>query len=113
MKKLLSACIILTICFVAIFIGCKKSGVITYHNQGVITLSPGCCPECYCAALYGGYSIRFNSDTATLYQISNDISKFGINGNSHFPIKVAADWHPDDAMTGGNFVIITGLRIIN
>jgi hypothetical protein len=114
MKRLVSACIIVTICFVTIFIGCKKSGVITYHGQGVITFSSGCCPGCYCAALYGGgYMIRFNSDTATLYHISNDMSKFGINVNSHFPIKVAADWQPDDTATGGNFIIITGLRTIN
>jgi hypothetical protein len=113
MKKLVFACIILAICFVAIFIGCKKSGVLTYHNQGVITLNPGCCPTCDCAALYGNYSIRFNSDTATLYYISNDISKFGVNASSNFPIKVTADWQPDNAIKNGNFIILTGLRIIN
>jgi len=109
MKKLAPACITLAICFMAIFIGCKKSGTITYHNQGVITAH---CLMCACPAC-GGYFIKFNSDTATLYRIDNDLSKFGIGLNSNFPINVIADWHPDEAITGGNFVIITGLRIIN
>jgi hypothetical protein len=113
MKKLVSTCVIITICVVAIFIGCKKSGTITFHNQGVITLNPGCCPVCDCAALYGSYAIKFNSDTSTLYYISNDISKFGINASSNFPIKVVADWQPDNAIKNGNFIIITGLRKIN
>jgi len=109
MKKLVFTCIILTICFVTIFISCKKSGIITYHNQGVITAH---CLECACAAC-GGYFIKFNSDTATLYRIDNDLSKFGINANSNFPINVIADWQFDPAIKSSNDIIITHLKILN
>ena len=111
MKKLVSVCIILTICFMAIFIGCKKNGTITYHNQGIIVLVPGCCPSCACPST--GYSIKFYSDTTTFHHISSDISKFGINAGSNFPIKVDADWQPDNSVQGGNYVIITQLKIVN
>jgi hypothetical protein len=113
MKKLIALCIIASFCFLVAFIGCKKNGTITYHSQGIITLNPGCCPTCDCAALYGGYSIRFNSDTATLYQISNDISKFGINISSKFPVNVVADWQPDVAIKTGQYVTIIKLTVIN
>lgn len=114
MKKLTSSCIILTICFVATIIGCKKSGIPVYHAPGVITQVGGCCPGCYCAAFYGGYySIKFNGDTATSYTITNDLSKFGIDSSTKFPVKVIVNWQPDEAIKGGNNIIITQLKIIN
>jgi hypothetical protein len=109
MKKLITVCTIAIFCFLLVFISCKKSGTITYHNQGVIT---AICPMCACAAC-GGYFIKFNSDTATLYRIDNDLSKFGINGSSNFPINVAAEWQFDAAIKSSNDIIITQLRIIN
>jgi len=112
MKKSTSACIILTICIITIFIGCKKSGSLNYRAQGLITFNAGCCPGCYCAAI-ASYSIKFNSDTSTLYFITNDISKFGINANTKFPVKVIVNWQPDEAIKGGNYIIITQLKIIN
>ncbi len=108
MKRFVPTCIILAICFVSIFIGCKKNGPITYHNQGVITAH---CLECACAAC-GGYFIQFSSDTATLYRIDNDLSKFGIGLNSNFPINVIADWQFDPAIKSSDDIIITHLQIL-
>ena len=112
MKKSIYACIILTITLASIFIGCTKSGIPNYHTQGVITFSPGCCLMCECASA-ASYSIKFNRDTTTLYSISNDLSKFGINANCHFPLNVVVSWEPDQTNKGGNYVIITQLQIIN
>ncbi|MGZ3765412.1 MAG: hypothetical protein ACXVB0_21180 [Mucilaginibacter sp.] len=113
MKKLTFGCIILTVCVIAAFVGCKKNGTLNYHEQGVITFSVGCCPMCQCASL-SGYNIQFNSDTVhTSHHISNDISKFGINANSKFPVNVIVNWQPDNSVQGGNYVTITQLQIVN
>jgi len=115
MKKLTFACIILTICLLAIFTGCKKSGAGGFRSPGVIALYGGCCISCECASFSGSlyYGIRFYSDTATLYPISNDISKFGINSGSKFPVKVIVNWQHDEAIKTGNNIIITQLKVTN
>lgn len=90
------------------FTACKKSqnigrtGVIDYYVIYGGINSPG-----------RGHSIKFTNDSI-LYQISNDLTPFGINtiASTDFPINVTVTSTPDNAEPKNyDYVIITSLKI--
>jgi hypothetical protein len=117
MKFLLIKCVACLLVLGMVYTACKKSSQTpTFSSQGVITLNIlftcNGCPG-------GGYYIKFNTDTATLYHIENDLTPFGITTSSKFPINVNVNWKLDSNappaanVAPGNHVIITSLKIDN
>ena len=106
MKAFLIKFSVVLLCAVMIIYGCKKDDPGVHQSQGVITEDFGFCAYC------SGYYIKFDTDS-NKYHIKNDISKFGINGNSKFPVSVYANWRADTSVSPGYYVQILSLRIKN
>lgn len=102
--------IILSLLLGTAFIACKKGNVLPYHvNQGIISANFGY----YECATCGGYFIRFIPDTTKIYRTFQDLSNFGINSSSKFPVKATIGWKPDTASNLANFITVTSLKINN
>jgi len=87
---------------------CKKSGELPSHaNKGVITQDFRMCAIC------GGYFVKFDTDTSVVYRTFQDLSSFGITGNTKFPLKATIGWKPDTAVKILHFITITSLKIDN
>lgn len=89
-----------------VFPGCKKGNVPPLNvNQGLITEDLGYCATC------GGYLVKFDSDTSVIYRTFQDLSNFGINASSKFPVRATIWWQPDTSKQLVDFIKITTLRI--
>jgi len=99
------------LCLLFILWSCKKSNVAPYSSMGVITgYDPRECPFC------GGLYITIKNDTTKnappYYDINSDLQDLGINPDTKFPINVTLDWKRDTAIHGGNYIIVSRIRII-
>lgn len=106
MKKLIPF-----ICFV-ILVSCKKSDITLYGSLGTITgYDPRECPMC------GGLYITIKNDTSKnapdFYDINENLQQLGINPDTKFPINVTLDWKRDMAIHGGNYIIVSKIKVIN
>jgi hypothetical protein len=107
MKKLIPF-----LCLVFILPACKKSGIVPYSSMGVITgYDPRECPMC------GGLYIIIKNDTTknapAFYDINADLQQLGINPSAKFPINVTLDWKRDTSIHGGNYIIVSRIKVIN
>jgi hypothetical protein len=108
MKKLILTLTAFLLLFSVIIFSCKKSSELPAHgNHGVITQDFRMCAMC------GGYFVRFDNDTSTVYRTFQDLSSFGITGNTKFPLKATIGWKPDTVVKIPHFITITSLKINN
>ena len=108
MKRLILKLALLLLIMGVTFIACKKSGVKPDHvNQGTITASFGyyTCADC------GGYYIKFTNDTSVVYRTFQDLSSFGVNSSSKFPLTATIYWKPDTSSQLPNFITVDNLKI--
>ncbi len=112
-RKLIMKKLIPFLCLVFILSACKKSNVTPYSSMGVITgYDTRMCPQC------GGLEITIKNDPTVdpppSYRInSNASTQFNLGSNPKYPINVTLDWRRDTSIHGGNYIIITRLKVIN
>ena len=80
--------------------------------MGTLTgYDPRECPFC------GGLYITIKNDTTknapAFYDINSDLQQLGINPNAKFPINVTLDWKRDTSIHGGNYIIVSRIKVIN
>jgi hypothetical protein len=93
--------------------GCKKDSTKIYASQGTILgVDNRYCINC------GGIEIAIKNDTTknapAFYKINSSKSTtVNLGSNPKFPINVALDWKHDDEIYGGNYIIVTRIKILN
>jgi hypothetical protein len=103
--------IALIVLFASTLLSCKKSSIIRYSSEGVITgYDPRVCPFC------GGLYITIKNDTTKnappFYDVNSDLQQLGIDPKAKFPINVTLDWK-HDTVFNGNYIIISRIKVIN
>jgi len=100
-------CNLIAFLFITIaFTACKKANEFPLHTaHGSIRQDFGMCADC------GGYFIKFDNDTSTIYRSFQLPDNSGITSSTKFPIKGTIGWKPDTSVKIPNFITITSLRI--